>query len=685
MDNEEYRERLDLVKERLKGVAAGEMQVPAPWEAYFKAQASLLLLLEEISQKITEGSVTMEDRRGWNRGLYEDILPEHYDESFCDPAYAASVLGEKNGAYGACIAAEMRSAIPCVFEGENEELLIRMEWILEFLSAVENTAQDGEEEQEKAFHDVLYYFVRDYYEDECRRRVAHMVDPSLSFGRDIVMNADLTTPDYLYLYGEYISENEIKLAEYIASLPDERIQKIADTFSEGYRIGFVTTGKDLSIKKTVNVRYPLGMERIIRRAVENFKAMGLESVLYRATGSLFTGRSVQKMGYFGANPNPQYDYDHREDIALILDGQLVTRRLECMEEGYKAYQALAKGHAGPAVMEVFGEKPFVPRSKEAAPKFDPKQRKLMVRDRTEAAAITNRYIPGEERSFTIISFPVPAIGEKFPEIFDAVYAINTLDYKKYQRIQQRLCDALNEAVAIHVKGMGANRTDLKVSLYALTDPEKQAIYENCVADVNIPVGEVFTTPVLEGTEGLLHVSRVYLNGLEYKGIYLKFQDGMVVDYGCENFPEEEKNRRYIEENVLFHHKALPMGEAAIGTNTTAYVLSRKLDFEERLPILIAEKTGPHFAIGDTCYSHAEDLPVYNPDGKEIVARDNSISSLRKSTPEKAYFGCHTDVTIPYDELGLLEGIRSDGSRIEIIREGRFVLPGTEELNEPFGE
>ena len=43
--------------------------------------------------------------------------------------------------------------------------------------------------------------------------------------------------------------------------------------------------------------------------------------------------------------------------------------------------------------------------------------------------------------------------------------------------------------------------------------------------------------------------------------------------------------------------------------------------------------------------------MYNPDGKEIIARDNEISILRKEDISKAYFGCHTDITIPYDEFG----------------------------------
>ena len=92
--------------------------------------------------------------------------------------------------------------------------------------------------------------------------------------------------------------------------------------------------------------------------------------------------------------------------------------------------------------------------------------------------------------------------------------------------------------------------------------------------------------------------------------------------------------------------------------------------------------GPHFAVGDTCYSHAEDVAVYNPDGKEIIARDNEKSLVRKEHPEQAYFNCHTDITIPYDELGEVSAVRADGSVVVIIEEGRFVLPGCEVLNEP---
>ena len=216
----------------------------------------------------------------------------------------------------------------------------------------------------------------------------------------------------------------------------------------------------------------------------------------------------------------------------------------------------------------------------------------------------------------------------------------------------------------------------------LADPAKQTKFENCVADVNIPVGEVFTSPKLAGTEGTLYVSRVYLNELEYTELEIHVKDGRVTEYDCANFADPAEGKKLIKDNILYHHDTLPMGEFAIGTNTTAYRMGRMYEIEDRLPILIAEKTGPHFAFGDTCYSHAEDVAVYNPDGKEIIARDNEISVLRKKDMDKAYFQCHTDITIPYDELGALYGVTAGGEEKWIIKDGRFVLPGTEELNKP---
>ena len=75
--------------------------------------------------------------------------------------------------------------------------------------------------------------------------------------------------------------------------------------------------------------------------------------------------------------------------------------------------------------------------------------------------------------------------------------------------------------------------------------------------------------------------------------------------------------------------------------------------------------------------------IRNPDGKEVVARDNSISIKRLGDrPDEAYFNCHTDITIPFEELAYITVDLVSGGSEDIIRDGHFVVPGTEQLNIP---
>ena len=59
-----------------------------------------------------------------------------------------------------------------------------------------------------------------------------------------------------------------------------------------------------------------------------------------------------------------------------------------------------------------------------------KQEKLSVLFDSKSGQLTNQYIKGDERSFTIVAYPVPEIGEQYKEIFDEVIRINTLDARR---------------------------------------------------------------------------------------------------------------------------------------------------------------------------------------------------------------------------------------------------------------
>ena len=679
---EQIRERYDLTIDRI-GRICMEKTVGEQFREYFQKTAEFILEIERIRKLIETGmwkQLSAEEKREENRKLYEDILPEQYAASYANPAYAVQKLGEEYGRILSFLYTEIRGEIIYAFEQKDLYLTICNELFIEIYNCFESVEQPVYEE----IKEIVYWYASDYADVFVADRVREQIDPSLDFATTIIMQADLSDSSYLYDYGEYVSDNEKITAEYLNTLPEETIQKMADTYTEGYRICFVNGRKDLSKKKTVNVRYPLGFERMMRRALENFEKMGLQPVIFRnAVSVLIKGKN--RTGYYGGVANSQYEFDHQFDQGLFLDKKYVERKLEVMKSTYENHKELARGLAGPAVLEGFGDIPFAPVSKPENVSLTKKQEQLEVFYAGKAGQLVNEYVPGDERGFTIISFPLPAIGEKYEEIFDEVIRINTLDSELYGKIQQNIIDVLDRGTYVHVEGKGDNKTDLDIQLYPLKDPSKETIFENCVADCNIPVGEVFTSPVLKGTNGTLHVSKVFLHELQYQNLEITFEDGMIKDYTCTNFDSEEENKKYVFDNVLYNHDTLPIGEFAIGTNTTAYVMAQKYGIEDKLTILIAEKMGPHFAVGDTCYSWSEDVKVYNPNGKEIVARDNEVSILRKEDVSKAYYQCHTDITIPYEELAEISVVTEQGEKIMILQDGRFVVPGTEKLNEPFQE
>nr|WP_302793242.1 aminopeptidase [Eubacterium ventriosum] len=552
--------------------------------------------------------------------------------------------------------------------GRLEEVVLQME----LFTQIYNYFEDVEQLEYDNVYETVYSYEKDNTEIFTDLMIEDRINPDNKFAVDIVMNSDLNDLRYLYKYGEHVGFNELKMAEFLNSLSQEEIDRLAKVYTEGYRIGFINTGKDISKKGTVDIRYSLGFERIIRSAIFNFKKMGLEPVIYQ-------------VGYSTTSPNRQYAYDHRYDDALYLDKAYIKRKLEVSRHAYESRKQLAGKMAGPAVIEIFGETPFEPENKKQAYALSEEQQKLKSEYITEYQTMVQEYIKGDERSFTIIAFPIPEFGDDFEQMFKETVKINTLDSEIYGKVQQNIIDALDQAEYVKVLGKGDNKTNMKVQMHDLKNPLKETNFENCLADVNIPLGEVFTSPKLKGTEGILHVSQVYLNDLKYNDLQITFEDGKIKDYTCKNFDTEEENKKFIKQNVMFNHETLPIGEFAIGTNTTAYMVAKKYHVVYKLPILIVEKMGPHFAVGDTCYSFEEDIKTYNPDGKEIVARENEVSALRKTDIKKAYFGCHTDITMPYDELGEITAVRKDGSEITIIKDGRFVLEGTELLNEPLEE
>ncbi len=308
--NELAKERFVLVRERVAEIEE-KPETEEKYKEYFRQTAQLLQKQAAVYDLWADDAIqkqSLKEAERCNQALYKDILGEAYQTSYANPDYAVEQLGEEFGQLLCAYLAYIRRETGAAFRGDLMQLTIQMELFVE----IYNRFEAGEEKdvpEKSAVQQDLYWFFHDYSEIFYEKSLRRLIDPAEDFENDIVMNADLNDLRYLYRYGVYIGENEKKMAAFLNRMTDEEIQAMADTYTEGYRIGFEVTGKDLGKKQTVQLRYPIGFERMVRAAVHNFEKMNLKPTMLASATS----------------PNKQFDYDHREDRALYLYKAYVER------------------------------------------------------------------------------------------------------------------------------------------------------------------------------------------------------------------------------------------------------------------------------------------------------------------------------------------------------------------------
>ena len=357
--NEELQERYELVVERVAELAKDASDAKK-YADYFEKAAQYLVLLNTIVEDAKNGKIaSMDEARGKeiNEKLYADILGDAYATSYANPTYAVEQFGKEAGQILTALYARIRSCRLSVFEGCLQNMCITSELFLELYSYF------CEEEVELSLvKDALYSFMHDYTEVFNEDAIVRIMNPDYDYKLDVAMDSDLSNTAYLYRYGLYVGANETGISKFLNTFSDEEMQAMADTYTEGYRMGFVATQKDLSKKTTVDVRYPIGFERMVRVAVKNFEKLNLRCVLRP----------------YSTSANKQYDYDHKENQALWMDKAYVERSLEVFRTVFEKYKDICPGYAGPAVIEVFGEEPFSPETREANIRMDEKQQQQLT-------------------------------------------------------------------------------------------------------------------------------------------------------------------------------------------------------------------------------------------------------------------------------------------------------------------
>ncbi|MGA2443539.1 MAG: aminopeptidase [Tepidisphaeraceae bacterium] len=150
-------------------------------------------------------------------------------------------------------------------------------------------------------------------------------------------------------------------------------------------------------------------------------------------------------------------------------------------------------------------------------------------------------------------------------------------WKKVSRRQRNLADFLNGKSDYHV--VAANGTDIRMSVAG-----KKWI--NCDGHENFPDGEVFTGPVIDSAEGVVHFSFPAVHGgREVQDVRLKFKNGKVVQASA------AKGEAFLISMLDMDAGSRFLGECAIGTNYNVTRYTKNTLFDEKIGGTV------HFALG----------------------------------------------------------------------------------------
>ena len=240
-ENELMDERYELVMDRIKETM-GEDAFGEPLLSLFHTCSSWLIFLSKILERSLAGKtgdIPTEDLAAENHKLYEDILPEHYAVSFSNPDHAVSEFekanipnGKKLAQYLSFTYAELRGLIGYAFEGQKEIFTIFAELYAQIYTSFRFSALDGSYPDPEGIRDIIYWFERDNCDVIIPENVSDKVDASNDHVRKIVCDADLDDERFLYLSGEYVTENEKGIAKFLNTLSEDEIKSMADTFTE---------------------------------------------------------------------------------------------------------------------------------------------------------------------------------------------------------------------------------------------------------------------------------------------------------------------------------------------------------------------------------------------------------------------------------------------------------------------
>jgi aminopeptidase len=304
------------------------------------------------------------------------------------------------------------------------------------------------------------------------------------------------------------------------------------------------------------------------------------------------GKNVGIVGNVAAAPLIQQLYKH-----ILLKGANPTLYLrpndfEGLEELLFTYGTEKQiTHVSPftrffyseidAIIQIFAE-----TNTRRLSKVPPDRQRQRAASQREIVEIRNKRLlkPG---GLAIIPYPTEALAQEaemslfeYQDFVAKACFLNKKDpvkeWKELSKTQENIVKRLNKAKKMRFVG---EDTDLKMSV-------KDRRWLNCDGHINMPDGEIFTSPIESSAQGQIRFSYPGIEmGREVENITLTFKNGKVVK------AEAEKGQDFLKQIIKTDNGAKKIGEISIGTNKGIDTFTKNMLFDEKMGHCI------HLALG----------------------------------------------------------------------------------------
>jgi len=151
---------------------------------------------------------------------------------------------------------------------------------------------------------------------------------------------------------------------------------------------------------------------------------------------------------------------------------------------------------------------------------------------------------------------------------DFYFNVCTMDYPKMDAAVQPLAKLMSRTDKVRLHGPGD--TDLTFSIKGIPNIP-------CCGEYNIPDGEIFTAPVRDSVNGVIHFNTPTIyNGISFTNIRLEFRSGMIVDASADQNSDKLTPIFDTDEGARY------VGEFAIGFNPYITHAMKDILFDEKI-------------------------------------------------------------------------------------------------------